>query len=97
MQEIPESIIRRARVVVDHHVSALEEAGDLLQPLQEGRIERSHFETELGHVLLGLSQGRSGTGEVTVFKSVGVAIQDLYAAAAAFQNICQHEEDSSLP
>src|SRR5205814_6117448 len=46
--EIPAATVCRARVVVDHHDSALEEAGDLLTPLREGMITESHFSTELG-------------------------------------------------
>lgn len=81
MAEIPAGVVCRARVVVDHRDSALEEAGDLLQPLRQGLIPQSHFATELGEVVLGRSPGRSHADEITLFKSVGVAIQDLCAAA----------------
>jgi len=84
--EIPAATVCRARVVVDHRASALEEAGDLLMPLRQGLIEASHFATELGEVLLGRSPGRRGAEEITFFKSVGVAIQDLCAAACALEN-----------
>ncbi len=84
--EIPAAVVCRARVVVDHRAAALAEAGDLVQPLQQGLIERSHFGTELGEVVLGRSPGRRRADEITLFKSVGVAIQDLYAAARALEN-----------
>lgn len=86
MAEIPAATVRRARVVVDHRASALEEAGDLLIPLRAGWIDTEHFSTELGQVVLGLSPGRTGPDEITLFKSVGVAIQDLCAAARALAN-----------
>jgi ornithine cyclodeaminase/alanine dehydrogenase-like protein (mu-crystallin family) len=86
MAEIPASVVCRARVIVDHRESALEEAGDLIGPLSQGLIEQSHVSTELGEILLGSSSGRQSPGEVTLFKSVGVAIQDLHAAARALGN-----------
>lgn len=81
--EVPAATVRRARVVVDHVASALEEAGDLLLPLRAGLIEEAHFKTELGQLVLGQQQGRTAAAEVTFFKSVGVAIQDLCAAERA--------------
>lgn len=84
--EIPAEVVCRARVVVDHEASALEEAGDLLCPLSQGLIQPSHISTELGEILLGQAPGRPPGCEVTLFKSVGVAVQDLYAAARAVEN-----------
>jgi ornithine cyclodeaminase/alanine dehydrogenase-like protein (mu-crystallin family) len=84
--EIPPATVCRARVVVDHRASALEEAGDLIGPLNQGLIPPSHVGTELGEILLGRSPGRRSAEEVTLFKSVGVAIQDLCAAARALEN-----------
>jgi ornithine cyclodeaminase/alanine dehydrogenase-like protein (mu-crystallin family) len=89
MAEIPSATVCRARVVVDHRASALEEAGDLIAPLNQGLIPQSHVGTELGEILLGRSPGRRTTDEVTLFKSVGVAIQDLCAAARALENARQ--------
>jgi len=86
MAEIPAAVVCRALVVVDHLASALEEAGDLLQPLRRRLIRESHFATELGDVVLGRSPGRRRDDEITLFKSVGVAIQDLCAAARALDN-----------
>ena len=86
VSEIPPATVCRARVVVDHVASALEEAGDLLGPMQLGLFPESHFRTELGGILLGRSLGRTSPEEVTLFKSVGVAIQDLCAAARALEN-----------
>jgi len=86
MAEIPSATVCRARVVVDHRASALEEAGDLIGPLSQGLIQQSHIGTELGEILLGRSPGRRSASEVTLFKSVGVAIQDLCAAARTLEN-----------
>jgi alanine dehydrogenase len=84
--EIPSETVARSRVFVDHLEAALEEAGDLLRPLSAGRISRSHFETELGTVLAGRAEGRRAPDEITLFKSVGSAVQDLYAAERAVAN-----------
>ena len=86
MAEVPAATVCRARVVVDHHASALEEAGDLLVPLRAGLIDEDHFATELGQLVLGQTPGRTLADEITLFKSVGVAIQDLCAAACALTN-----------
>jgi ornithine cyclodeaminase/alanine dehydrogenase-like protein (mu-crystallin family) len=84
--EIPPETVVRARVIVDQVAASLEEAGDLLRPLAAGRIVRGHFETELGAVLSGRAEGRRSPDEITLFKSVGLAVQDLYAAARAVSN-----------
>jgi ornithine cyclodeaminase/alanine dehydrogenase-like protein (mu-crystallin family) len=89
MVEIPSATVCRARVVVDHYASAMEEAGDLLAPLRAGLIQEAHFATELGDVVLGRIPGRRGAGEITLFKSVGIAIQDLCAAARTLANARQ--------
>ena len=86
MVEIPPDTVCRARVVVDHHASAMEEAGDLLAPLRAGLIGETHFSLELGSIVLGQDSGRVSADEITIFKSVGVAIQDLCAAARALAN-----------
>lgn len=91
LAEIPSATVCRARVVVDHHDSAMEEAGDLLLPLRQGLIAESHIALELGEVVLGCSPGRRDEDEITLFKSVGVAIQDLCAAAKVLENIRKHQ------
>jgi ornithine cyclodeaminase/alanine dehydrogenase-like protein (mu-crystallin family) len=84
--EIPPDTICRARVFVDHCVAALEEAGDLLMPLQEGHITAEHIRAELGDLIANRVPGRQTSDEITLFKSVGLAVQDLFAAARALEN-----------
>ncbi len=81
MQEIPAETVVRARVVVDHRPAALAEAGDLIIPLQRGLITEDHLEAEIGEIVAGLKPGRTTPEEITLFKSVGVAVQDVAAAA----------------
>jgi len=82
--EIPPETVRRARVVIDQRDAALEEAGDLLQAMPGDKAGRDFFDTTLGDVLLGRIPGRRSAGEITLFKSVGLAVQDLYAASRAY-------------
>lgn len=77
MQEIPAATIARAIVVVDQREAALAEAGDIIIPLREGLIDGSHVSRELGELLGGKVSGRVNDDQVTVFKSVGNAIQDM--------------------
>lgn len=84
--EIPLDTVCRARVFVDQRAAALEEAGDLLIPLREGCVTAKHVGTELGEVIANRAAGRQTSDEITLFKSVGLAVQDLFAAARALAN-----------
>jgi len=84
VQEIPAETVCRAQIVVDHRESAPAEAGDLMIPLQRGWITEADIHTELGEILNGKAVGRTSDDAVTLFKSVGVAVQDLAAASLAF-------------
>ena len=86
MQEIPADTVARALVVVDSMDAALAEAGDLIQPIQQGIIHREHIHAELGQIVLGTKEGRTDPKQVTLFKSVGLAVQDIVAARLALQN-----------
>jgi ornithine cyclodeaminase len=73
--------IVRSRVYVDLMESAMNEAGDILVPIDEGAIDRAHILGEIGQVLAGEIPGRTGDGEITLYKSLGIVAQDLFAAA----------------
>jgi ornithine cyclodeaminase len=77
MQELPAKTVIRARVVVDAVDAALAEAGDLIIPLERGLVTRDHFARELGTVASGQTPGRTSAEEITLFKSVGNAVQDV--------------------
>lgn len=83
MHEIPPETVLRARLVVDHRESALAEAGDLLIPMKQGLFDEAHIHAELGEIIAGASTGRTSENQITLFKSVGVAVQDVAAASAA--------------
>ncbi|GAK57097.1 ornithine cyclodeaminase/mu-crystallin family protein [Candidatus Vecturithrix granuli] len=81
IREIPGETVARAKVVVDHRPSCLKEAGDILIPMQAGLFTEDHIAAELGELILAEKPGRSSGQEVTLYKSVGNAVQDLVAAS----------------
>ena len=83
MRESDDAAIARARVVVDTRAGAMTTAGDLMQPLAAGVIAESHVLAELGEVLRGAVRVRRDARDVTLFKSVGHALEDFAAAEVA--------------
>jgi len=83
-REVDSETVRRARVVVDAYTAALVEAGDLLIPLGEGAIAREHVVAELAELVAGTRPGRTSPAQVTLFKSVGFALEDLATATLAY-------------
>jgi ornithine cyclodeaminase len=86
MQEVPAETLKRAKIFVDSRSASLEEAGDLIQPMQARLFDESHICGELGEVILGQIPGRQTQDEITYFKSVGIAAQDAMAAQVALNN-----------
>jgi len=76
-------LIARARVFVDSRAGALKEAGDLLIPIAEGAIGAEHIVGELGALALGRCAGRQHRDDITIFKSLGMAVEDVAAAEIA--------------
>jgi ornithine cyclodeaminase/alanine dehydrogenase-like protein (mu-crystallin family) len=86
MQEVSAETLKRAKIFVDSRSASLEEAGDLIQPMQARLFDESHICGELGEVALGRIPGRQSPDEITYFKSVGIAVQDAMAAQVALTN-----------
>jgi ornithine cyclodeaminase len=84
MQEVPSATVARARVVVDQRAAAWAEAGDLVIPRDQGLIDEGHIAAELGEIVLGRVAGRTGDRQITFFKSVGNAVQDIASAQRAY-------------
>jgi ornithine cyclodeaminase/alanine dehydrogenase-like protein (mu-crystallin family) len=80
-REIPSLTVARARVFVDKKDMALEEAGDLIIPMKEGLFGPEHIVAELGEVASGKKPGRLAADEITFFKTVGIAAQDIVLAS----------------
>ena len=85
MHEVPPETVARSRVVVDQRTAAWAEAGDLLIAREQGLFGEEHVVAELGEVVLGRVPGRTDAQQVTFFKSVGVAVQDVAVAHAAYE------------
>ena len=85
-RELDDDTMRRARILVETREAALAEAGDLLIPMRAGLIEESDIIADLGEVVRGAMVRRSPE-DITVFKSVGVAFEDLAVASAAFERM----------
>lgn len=84
-RELDDQIVLRSKIVVDTYASALEEAGDLLIPMANGLLTTEAIHAELGEIITGRRPGRTSEREITLFKSVGVALQDVAAAAWAYR------------
>lgn len=84
-READTAAVARSRVYVDSLEGALSEAGDILIPISEGVITRDHVVDEIGKVLLGKAPGRADPRQITMYKSLGLFAQDLYAGAALME------------
>lgn len=85
MQELPEETVARATIVVDQVEAVLEEAGDFIIPINKGTLERRRIERELGQIVAEEAPGRTTVDEITLFKSVGNAVQDVTVARLAVE------------
>jgi ornithine cyclodeaminase len=86
-READDEAVRRARIFVDTFEGALAEAGDLLDPIARGVIGRERIEGELADLVRGRVAGRQTVEEITLFKSVGTALEDLAAAWLLLESV----------
>lgn len=84
-RELDSETVARARFFVESRPVILAEAGDVLIPIGEGLISEAHILGEIGEVAAGVVAGRDGPDEVTVFKSTGIALEDVIAAKIVFE------------
>jgi ornithine cyclodeaminase/alanine dehydrogenase-like protein (mu-crystallin family) len=82
-REMPGDLVARARLFVDSRVGALAEAGDVVLAIREGLIGAAHVVAELGEVIAARGKGRRDQREITIFKSLGMAVEDVAAAHLA--------------
>jgi ornithine cyclodeaminase len=88
-REMDPRLVARARLVVDSRDAALAESGDVMMGIGEGHFAADHLVAELGEVAAGLVPGRTAPSEVTIFKSLGLAVEDLAVAALAWERALQ--------
>lgn len=84
-RELDTEAVVRCRLFVDRRESTLNEGGDFLFPKQEGAIGDDHIRGEIGELLLGQAAGRRSAEEITLFKSLGLAVEDLAAAHHVYE------------
>jgi ornithine cyclodeaminase len=83
-RELDSATVVRSRLYVDRRESALKEPGDILAPLKAGEITPDHIVGEIGEVLIGRAPARRSADEITLFKSLGLAIEDLASASYVY-------------
>ena len=91
MREIDDEGVRRARVFVDTRAGALRYAGDIIQPLASGALRSDDIAGDLLELTRGEKAGRRFYDQITLFKSVGAALEDLAAAQLAVEMVLHNE------
>ncbi|WFU08952.1 ornithine cyclodeaminase family protein [Rhizobium sp. CB3090] len=86
MRETDDTSIRRAQVFVDTRAGAMKEAGDIVQPLKSGVLTENAIHAELSELVRGTRPGRTRDDDITLFKSVGAALEDLAGAILAYEH-----------
>jgi ornithine cyclodeaminase len=84
-REVDDACVAMSRFFVDYRASAMAQAGELLHAMREGVVTESHVVAEIGEVLGGAVAGRRSGAEVTIYKSLGIAAQDLASATLVFR------------
>lgn len=84
-REMDPDLVARATLFVDSRAAALVESGDLVLGIAEGRFSAEHIRGELGELVLGRVAGRNSSEEITVFKSLGMAVEDVVAADLVYR------------
>ena len=84
-RELDAATVAASRFFVDRRESTINESADYLAALREGAINADHIQAEIGEVLLGRHPGRTAPDEITLFKSLGLAVEDVAAAYAVYQ------------
>ncbi|MDA7775381.1 hypothetical protein N8993_14510 [Pseudomonadales bacterium] len=87
MREVDTATIKRASVFVEDTEMALKEAGDIAIPIAKGELKRDQIKGDIAEVYLGTKLGRSSSSEITLYKSLGNAIQDITAAHALYKSV----------
>jgi alanine dehydrogenase len=85
LREIDGATLARSKIVVDSREAVMAECGDILLAIKENNISSDSIHAEIGEVLAGVKSGRTSAGEITLYKSVGIAIQDVAAANLVYR------------
>ncbi len=85
MQEIDIETVKKSLIVVDTYEGCMAEAGDLLMPMKAGELSKEQIHADLGEIVIGEKPGRTTGNQITLFESVGFALEDLVTARLAYQ------------
>ena len=96
-REVDDDCVAMGRFFVDYRGSAMAQAGELLHAIKSGRVTDAHVVAEIGEVLAGQVAGRRSADEITIYKSLGVAAQDLAAARFVQQRAVQLDRGTVAP
>lgn len=91
-REVDDVVVARARIFVETRAVAMEEAGDLVIPMRSGTVSKSAIVGELRDLARGTVSGRGRADEITLFKSVGLALEDLAIAVEVYERLVAEEE-----
>jgi len=84
-REMAPALVKRGRLYVDSRAAALVESGDVVMNIAEKLFDASHLRGEIGELVLGRVPGRASDSDVTIFKSLGMAVEDVVAADLVFR------------
>ena len=90
------ALVARARLIVDSRAAALKESGDVVLTMAEGRFGENHIAAELGQVIADPKLGRHNASEITVFKSLGLAVEDVAAADLAYRRATESAKGAAI-
>lgn len=95
-REMDPLLVALSRLVVDSRAAALTESGDVLQGIAEGLFQQNHIAAELGEVVADPKLGRRNASEITIFKSLGMAVEDVAAADLAYRRATQAAKGAAI-
>ena len=95
-REMDGALVARGRLVVDSRAAALRESGDVVQSIREGRFGEDHIAAELGEVAANPKLGRTAPDQVTIFKSLGMAVEDVAAADLAYRKATEMARGAAI-
>jgi ornithine cyclodeaminase/alanine dehydrogenase len=84
-RELDSKTVSKVKLVVDSRDAVLAESGDIIIPIKEGVITKDHIYAELGEIIIGKKTGRLSNNEITLWKAVGLAVQDVATAKLAYR------------
>jgi ornithine cyclodeaminase/alanine dehydrogenase-like protein (mu-crystallin family) len=95
-REMDPALVARGRLIVDSRAAALQESGDVVLGIREGRFGENHIAAELGQVAADPKLGRRDATEITIFKSLGLAVEDVAAADLAFRRATESAKGAAI-